>query len=69
MAPAGMPAPLLARVHEAVAGALKHPETAQRLGAIGLDVVANSPEAYRAFQVAEIERWRRVVQVANIRAE
>ena len=69
MAPANMPAPLLARVHAAVAEALKHPETVQRLGAIGLDVVANTPEEYRAFQVAELARWRQVVATAGIRAE
>ena len=69
MAPAGMPAPLLARVHTAVVAALRHPENVQRLNAIGFDVVANSPEEYRAFQEAEIARWRGVVQAANIRAE
>jgi tripartite-type tricarboxylate transporter receptor subunit TctC len=69
MAPAGMAAPLLARVHAAVVEALKHPETVQRLNGIGFDVVGNSPEEYRAFQVAEIARWRQVVASANIRAE
>ena len=69
MAPTGMPAPLLARVHAAVVAALRHPENVQRLNAIGFDVVANSPEEYRAFQEAEIARWRGVVQAANIRAE
>lgn len=69
MAPAGMAAPLLARVHAAVVDALKHPENEQRLNAIGFDVVADRPEAYRRFQEAEIARWRQVVQAANIRAE
>jgi tripartite-type tricarboxylate transporter receptor subunit TctC len=69
MGPAGMPAPLQARVHAAVTDALKHPENVQRLNAIGLDVVANSPDEYRSFQTAEIERWRGVVRTANIRAE
>jgi tripartite-type tricarboxylate transporter receptor subunit TctC len=69
MGPAGMPAPLLARVHGAMTEALKHPETVQRLNAIGFDVVASSPEEYRNFQQAEIARWKGVVQAANIRAE
>jgi tripartite-type tricarboxylate transporter receptor subunit TctC len=69
MAPAGMAAPLLGRVHAAVTAALKNPESVQRLNAIGFDVVANTPDEYRSFQLAEIERWRRVVQTANIRAE
>jgi len=69
MAPAGMAAPLLARVHGAVTDALRNTENVQRLSAIGFDVVANSPEEYRRFQEAEIARWRQVVQAANIRAE
>jgi len=69
MAPAGMAPALLTRVHAVVTEALKHPENVQRLNAIGFDVVGNSPDEYRRFQVAEIERWRRVVQTANIRAE
>ncbi|MGG5888085.1 Bug family tripartite tricarboxylate transporter substrate binding protein [Falsiroseomonas sp. HC035] len=69
MAPAGVPQPILAKVHEAAVAALKHPESVQRLGAIGFDVVASSPEEYRTFQQAEIARWREVVRSANIRAE
>jgi tripartite-type tricarboxylate transporter receptor subunit TctC len=69
MAPAGMAPALLARVHAEVAGALTHPETRARLEQIGLSVVANSPEEFRAFQVAEIERWREVVRRADIRPE
>jgi tripartite-type tricarboxylate transporter receptor subunit TctC len=69
MAPAGVAAPLLAKVHAATTEALRHPETVQRLNAIGFDVVANTPEEYSAFQRAEIARWREVVQAAGIRAE
>lgn len=69
MGPAGKAAPLLARVHAAVTSALTQPEAVQRLNGIGFDVVANSPDEYRAFQEAEIARWRQVVQAANIRAE
>jgi tripartite-type tricarboxylate transporter receptor subunit TctC len=69
MAPGGMAPAMQSRVHGAVAAALRHPETVQRLNAIGFDVVANSPDDYRSFQEAEIARWREVVRAANIRAE
>ena len=62
MAPGGMAPALLERVHAAVAGALRHPETARRLEQIGLAVVASAPEEYAAFQRAEIARWRQVVE-------
>ncbi|MCK8782929.1 tripartite tricarboxylate transporter substrate binding protein [Roseomonas sp. NAR14] len=69
MAPAGLAGPLLERVNAAVVTALRHPETARRLGEIGFAVVADSPESYRRFQQAEIDRWREVVRRAGIRAE
>jgi len=69
MAPANMAPDLLARVSGAVVAALRHPDSVQRLGQIGLDVVANSPEEYRRFQTEELARWRQVVATANIRAE
>lgn len=69
MAPAGVPAPVLARLNAEATAALKHPESVQRLEQIGFSVVANSAAEYGAFQRAEIERWRRVVQAANIRPE
>jgi tripartite-type tricarboxylate transporter receptor subunit TctC len=69
MAPAGMAAPVQAKVHAAVVEALKHPENVQRLNGIGFDVIGNSPQEYRSFQEAEIARWREVVRSANIRAE
>ncbi|WP_137176891.1 tripartite tricarboxylate transporter substrate binding protein [Roseomonas sp. AR75] len=69
MAPGGMAPALQARVHAAVVEALKQPENVQRLNGIGFDVIGNSPAEYRAFQEAEIARWREVVRAANIRAE
>lgn len=69
MAPPGMPAPLLRRVHGEVTKALRDPETRQRLEAIGFDVVAGTPEELAAFQREEIARWRRVIQTAGIEAE
>ncbi|GGC68743.1 lipoprotein [Siccirubricoccus deserti] len=69
MAPPGMPAPLVRRVHAAATEALRHPEGRQRLEQIGFTVVAGSPEAYAAFQREEVERWRGVVRTAGIKAE
>lgn len=69
MAPAAVPAPILARLNTEAVAALKHPESVQRLEQIGFTVVATSATDYGTFQRAEIDRWRRVVQAANIRAE
>ncbi|HZH47704.1 MAG TPA: tripartite tricarboxylate transporter substrate-binding protein [Roseococcus sp.] len=69
MTQAAVPAPVLARLEAGCIEALRHPESVARLGQIGLTVVAGSAAELRAFQVAEIARWREVVRLANIRAE
>lgn len=66
MAPAGVPVPVLHRLHEAVRTPRRDPEVAPRLGAAGYTVVASGPEDCRAFQRVEIERWRRVAGTAGI---
>ncbi len=69
MAPAGVPAPILARLEAACIESLRHPESTQRLNQIGLEVVASSAAEFRRFQETEITRWRAVVERAAIRAE
>ncbi|MEO3473302.1 tripartite tricarboxylate transporter substrate binding protein [Roseomonas sp. CAU 1739] len=69
MAPANVPAAILARLNAEATAALKHPESVQRLEQIGFTVVAGSAADYSRFQRAEIGRWRRVVQTAGIRPE
>lgn len=65
-APPAMPAPLQARVHAAVTGALREPDAVQRLAEVGYTAVASTPQEFSAFQAREIARWRRVVEASNI---
>jgi tripartite-type tricarboxylate transporter receptor subunit TctC len=64
--PAGLPEPLLRRIHAGVTGALRDPQVTAKLADIGFEVVASSPEEFAAFQGAEIARWTRVVKAGNI---
>ncbi len=68
-APGGLPAPLLRQVHERVVAALRAPETERRLAEIGFEAVGSAPEEFAAFQRAEIERWRRVIETGGIKPE
>ncbi|RYI30906.1 MAG: tripartite tricarboxylate transporter substrate binding protein [Acetobacteraceae bacterium] len=67
--PAGMPAPLVSRIHGAAVAALRMPQTEARLRDIGFEVVGSSPEEFARFQQAEIDRWRRVVTLGGITAD
>ncbi len=68
MGPANLPPPIRDRVAEEARSALRAPDSAERLTKMGFDVVATSPEEYRAFQAAEVARWTAVVKAAKIEA-
>jgi tripartite-type tricarboxylate transporter receptor subunit TctC len=68
-APARTPAPIVARMQQAVAASLRTEEARQRLAALGAEAVADTPEEFGRFVRSEYARWGRLVREANIRAE
>ena len=63
--PKGLPADVRTKFHEAVVAALNEPQTKQQLTALGLEVVANTPAQFAAFQQQEFARWKKVIEVAQ----
>jgi tripartite-type tricarboxylate transporter receptor subunit TctC len=63
---AGTPAPLREAIAAAITAILREPSVADALEAGGYAVAGGTPAEYDAFQRAEIARWRRVAQAANI---
>ncbi len=68
LAPAGTPQPIIARMHEELAKALKVPAVAEHLTAQGMTLEASSPEKLQSFIAAEIARWAKVVRDNKINA-
>jgi tripartite-type tricarboxylate transporter receptor subunit TctC len=68
-APAGTPAPVLARLHAAMAQALADAALRERLAAIGAVPVGSSPADFARLVREGTESWGRVVREAGIRAE
>lgn len=68
MGPANLPAPIRDRVAEEARKALRAPDSTERLTRMGFDVVASTPDEFRAFQAAEVKRWTEVVRTAKIEA-
>jgi len=66
MAPAGTPAPAVARLNRAVVEALEAPAVRERLSNAGVDGESSTPEALATFLAAEREKWGRVVREARI---
>jgi tripartite-type tricarboxylate transporter receptor subunit TctC len=48
---------------------LRAPAMQEKLAALGMEVVASSPEAFAARRQAESDRWQQVIQRAGISME
>ena len=67
VAPAATPPAVLARLHEAAAGAVKSDALNARLIEIGYLPVGSSPQEFSARIDAEIDKGTRIIQTANIK--
>ena len=65
-APAKTPKPVLERLNREVNAAVAAPEVRKRLGELGVDARAGTPEALRALLVSEIAKWKVVIERAKI---
>ncbi|CAN7368493.1 tripartite tricarboxylate transporter substrate binding protein [Massilia sp. LjRoot122] len=68
-APKGLPKDVKAKLHGAIVAALKEPEVSGKLLEQGFDIVANSPEQFKAFQALEQARWGKVIVDGKITAD
>jgi tripartite-type tricarboxylate transporter receptor subunit TctC len=69
MAPAGTPAPVIARLNAETVKVLARPDVQQTLGAQGLELAPGTPEQLAAHIKAEIEKFTRIARGAGIKAE
>ena len=69
MAPAGTPPEVIARLHREVVAVLQTPEVRERLIAMGLEVVGNSPAEFAEYLRSESVKWGNIIRDAKIRAE
>jgi tripartite-type tricarboxylate transporter receptor subunit TctC len=69
LAPAGTPAPIIARLNDEVNRVLRTPEVRERLASEGGEALGGSPEQFASFLKAEHAKWGRVVRESGARAE
>lgn len=65
----GTPAPIVERLHQIAARALRSPDLTERLSSEGLYPVGNSPAEFGAFVRTEMSKWARVVKAAKIKPQ
>jgi tripartite-type tricarboxylate transporter receptor subunit TctC len=65
--PTGTPAAIVQKLNAGLNSMLKQPEVTDRLDKLNVEYRPNTPDEFRAFVAAEMERWSRVVKDANIK--
>ncbi len=69
IAPANLPAPLLAKLNADCVAALRRPEIVERHRALGAEVVTSAPEEARRFCEAEMKKWGDAARQAGIQPQ
>ena len=68
-APAGTPAPLVERLSAEIATSLRRPAVRDRLLEQGAAVIGADPATTTAFHRAELEKWKRAVEISGAKVE
>jgi len=69
VAPAKTPREIIIKLNQEMQKALAAPDVKEKLASLGADIVASSPEETAAIFKADIAKYTKVAQAANIKAE
>jgi len=67
--PAGLPAPVLAKLNQAFVGAMRDPAVVAKLRAQYMEPEPGTPEQFAAYMRAERDKWGPVIKRAGIKAD
>jgi tripartite-type tricarboxylate transporter receptor subunit TctC len=67
--PAGMPQPLVARLNSELIKAMNLPDVRERIVGDGSEPVGSSPEAFRQFMLADLNKWAKVVKESGAKLD
>lgn len=67
--PAGVPKPIVDRLHVEIMKILQTTEMQDRLKSLGMQPSSMTPEQVSSFQKAEVEKWAQVIKAAGIKLE
>ena len=68
LGPAKMPKPLVTQLHDALVKILHTPEMEKIIFSDGAEPVGSSPEEFRRYLVADLEKWTKVVKASGAKA-
>jgi len=68
-APAGTPPAIVKRLNAEIVKALNLPDVREKLGALGAEIVADSPEEFSALVKSEVVKWSDVVKKSGAKVD
>jgi tripartite-type tricarboxylate transporter receptor subunit TctC len=69
LVPTGTPKDISTLLHQEIVKILDEPDTRERLAALGLEPVGDSPEQFSAQLQVEMEKWTKIIRAAKLKAE
>jgi len=69
IAPAKLPAPILARLHSEIVKILNQPEIRDRILSDGSEPVGNTPEEFTRYMHADLVKWAKVVKESGAKVD
>ena len=69
VAPAGTPAPIVARLNAEINAALNDEQIKAAMRNLGVEPAPGTPEAFDAYIRAETRKWAKVIKAANIKLD
>ena len=68
LAPAGTPAPIIARLNETLGKIVADPQVRARMASQGVELFASTPEGAARWIADDAQKWRAVIKKAGIKA-
>ncbi len=69
LGPAGMPKPIVNRLHDEIAKALANPDVVKAMEKTGVEPESSKPDEFAAYIKREYETWGKVIKQAGIKGE
>ncbi|HET7765208.1 MAG TPA: tripartite tricarboxylate transporter substrate binding protein [Burkholderiales bacterium] len=67
--PAGLPAPIVARLHDEFVKVLARPDVHERIVADGSEPVGSGSEEFRQFMLADLAKWAKLVKESGAKLD